>query len=298
MVHPKRGNDPLAKSTPNRSKQTADGIYGEVAHTNSCLACDARIAGIVPGSVVGRSDEFLRLVHDQQCRSVLHREHLSSPLARLKCSEKHYVWDRTSHFRCWLSSGGVAVRFLGAKRRQSTWSIWFMIAPMMGLVFWIGLFWRRMSVAGAWATTLTGFAAWWLTTQASFLTWIDQLPIAASAGWVDTRGNAFEMVESWQILFYLFCAVSAGVIVSLLTPAVADQKLKRFYELTRTPVAVDEIVERPCTLPTSTRPARRRCIANPFKLEIPVPSQTSVLGFAVVWALVVALIGGFAWLVS
>ena len=47
--------------------------------------------------------------------------------------------------------------------------IWFMIAPMMGLVFWIGLLWRRMTVVGAWATTLSGFIAWWVSTQSWFI---------------------------------------------------------------------------------------------------------------------------------
>jgi hypothetical protein len=38
--------------------------------------------------------------------------------------------------------------------------IWLSIAPMLGLAFWLGLFWRGMTVAGAWATAMVGFATW------------------------------------------------------------------------------------------------------------------------------------------
>jgi len=46
-------------------------------------------------------------------------------------------------------AGGVAFAFWVPSVVKAL-EIWFMIAPMMGLVFWIGLFWRRMTVAGAW----------------------------------------------------------------------------------------------------------------------------------------------------
>ena len=38
--------------------------------------------------------------------------------------------------------------------------IWFKIAPLVGIAFWIGLFWRRATPAGAWAGTLAAVAAW------------------------------------------------------------------------------------------------------------------------------------------
>jgi len=36
---------------------------------------------------------------------------------------------------------------------------YWMFSALMGIAFWVGLFWRRATVAGAWAGTLTSFAA-------------------------------------------------------------------------------------------------------------------------------------------
>jgi hypothetical protein len=41
----------------------------------------------------------------------------------------------------------------------------FKIQAMMGAAFWLGLFWRRTSVAGAWAGTLAGLAVMFYTTS-------------------------------------------------------------------------------------------------------------------------------------
>lgn len=107
-----------------------------------------------------------------------------------------------------------------------------------------------------------------------------------------------EMVEPWQILFYLISAVAMGIFVSLATRPVANEKLDLFYQLTRTPVAAGEVISSPCTLPESTPPAQRRQVANRFGLELPVPSRVSVIGFLAVWFSVAALIGGFVWIVA
>ena len=85
-------------------------------------------------------------------------------------SQTHYVWVGRG-VAILVVAGGVAFAFWVPSVVKAL-EIWFMIAPMMGLVFWIGLFWRRMTVAGAWATTLTGFAVWWITTQSWFIDWV------------------------------------------------------------------------------------------------------------------------------
>lgn len=40
--------------------------------------------------------------------------------------------------------------------------VFWKIASMMGIAFWLGLFWRRYTVVGAWASTLTAFGLWYL----------------------------------------------------------------------------------------------------------------------------------------
>jgi hypothetical protein len=171
--------------------------------------------------------------------------------------------------------------------------IWFMIAPMMGLVFWIGLFWRRMTVAGAWATTLTGFAAWWITTQSWFIDWVFGFTQAEHLRLIWMEKGERTIYGPWQILAYMAIASAAGILVSFFTKPVDKNKLDRFYDLTRTPVRPGEEIDRPCELPPGVAADARRMILTAFGLEIPVPSRVSVIGFVAAWGAVGILIGGF-----
>lgn len=172
--------------------------------------------------------------------------------------------------------------------------IWLKIGPMMGIVFWLGLLWRRASVAGAWAATLTGFGVWFLVTRGFFVGWAQTLPFADAVDlvWIQ-EGKAPAIYEPWVILFYLTAAAFVGVVVSLLTRRVPDEKLARFYNLTRTPIQENEQPGEPCVLPPGVVPAERRMLLTAFDLEIPAPSRTSVIGFVAGWIGVVALVGGF-----
>jgi len=174
--------------------------------------------------------------------------------------------------------------------------IWFMIAPMMGIAFWMGLVWRRLTVAGAWASTLTGFAVWFLSTRAGIVEAAARLPFSErlQLTWIE---NGTHMIHlPWQIVFYMSAAVVAGIVVSLLTRPVSEEKLKRFYDLTRTPITPNEQLLRACHLPEGVAPAERRMLVTAFGLEIPAPSAVSVWGFLLGWALVAATILGFYWL--
>jgi Na+/proline symporter len=211
------------------------------------------------------------------------------------CSEAHYVWVGRG-VATLVVAGGVVFAFWVPNVIKAL-EIWFMIAPMMGLVFWIGLLWRRMTVAGAWATTLSGFTAWWVTTQAWFIDWASGLPWADSLRLIWYEGVDRTIYVPWQILGYMTAASFAGVLVSLLTKPVSAEKLDRFYRLTRTPVQPGERVETPCTLPADAAPADRAMITTAFGLEIPKPSRASVNGFVAAWGAVALLIGGFVALV-
>ena len=172
-----------------------------------------------------------------------------------------------------------------------------MIAPMMGLVFWISLFWRRMTVAGAWTTTLTGFAAWWLSTQVGFVAWLAALPHADAWRLTWSEAGGLSMYAPWQILFYMITASAAGIIVSLFTKPVAGEKLDRFYRLTRTPVQPQERITTPCQLPLDAPTDARPVLRTAWGLEAPLPSRASCVGFVIAWLLVGAMIGGFMWLI-
>ena len=168
--------------------------------------------------------------------------------------------------------------------------IFWKITPMMGIVFWLGLFWRRTTVAGAWSATLTAFGVWWLTSQSFFISFMSNFPGAQSLRFVVERSTGPETYLPWQMVFYLSGGLLAGVIVSLLTKPVAKEKLDNFYALIRTPVKQGEKVPAPCTLPADAVVPEARNIFPNSNLEIPIPSLTSVIGFLIGWGCVGAII--------
>jgi len=176
--------------------------------------------------------------------------------------------------------------------------IWLSIAPMMGIAFWMGLFWTRMTVAGAWASTLAGFGAWLITTRPAVVRAIDHLPIAGPLRLVwRESGKAPELYEPWRITLYMTAAVLSGIVVSLLTRRVDLEQLDRFYALVITPEQPGEQVDQPCTLPAGAVVPQRKMLITAFGLRVPMPSRTSLAGFALGWVIVGALIGGFVWFV-
>ena len=109
---------------------------------------------------------------------------------------------------------------------------------------------------------------------------------------------SYVLMRWWQILWYMTSAASVGILVSLFTPQVSDEKLNRFYQLSRTPIGPDEKVEQPCSIPATTPCVDRRMLLTAGGLEIPMPSRASVIGFVSVWVVAGLIIGGFVWVVS
>jgi Na+/proline symporter len=171
--------------------------------------------------------------------------------------------------------------------------IWFQINPMMGIAFWLGLLWRRMTTAGAWASTLAGFGTWWLATREFAVDWAARLPFAEPLRLVWVEQGTAAIYKPWEILAYMVAATSAGIVVSLFTRRVPKEKLDRYYALTRTPIQKGEVIETPCTFPPGVEPASREMLVTALGLEIPRPSTNAVLGFLGGCLAVVALIGGF-----
>ena len=285
------GNDPSLLDAE-ALKQTGDRIYGEVAHTF--------LPRLVPGllglflaallaGVMSSCDSFMI------SSAALFTENIYKPL-RSGRSDRHYVWvGRVASVL--VVAGGVGFAFWVPSVVKAL-EIWFMIAPMMGLVFWIGLFWRRMSVAGAWATTLTGFAAWWVSTQPWFINALGGIPGSESLRLLWAEGDKTVVYLPWQILFYGLTASAVGIVVSLLTRPVSPEKLDRFYQLSRTPVQHGEQVLRPCTLPAATEAVDRPMLITAGGLELPMPTKTSIIGFMAAWLFVAGIVGAFVWVVS
>ena len=93
-------------------------------------------------------------------------------------------------------------------------------------------------------------------------------------------------------------AAVAGIAASLATKRTESEKLDRFHALIRTPIAKDEVLEKPCHLPTNVSPAERPSFFVGSEFEFPKPSRESIVGFALSCVAVVAMIGSFLWLMS
>ncbi len=168
--------------------------------------------------------------------------------------------------------------------------IFWKVAPMMGIAFWLGLFWRRATVAGAWAATLTAFGIWWLTAQTFFASWLAGLPLPETLCLVRGQGDALYVYLPWQMALYLTAGTVMGIVVSLMTRSVDKEKLDNFYALVRTPIQPGEIISTPCRLPDNAvvPPARKLLPGTNF--EIMAPSGTSIAGFFIGWLFVAAII--------
>lgn len=202
--------------------------------------------------------------------SGLFTENLYKPFAPGK-ADRHYLWVG----RCvalLIVLGGVLTAYL-MPNVVSGLKVWLKIAPMLGIAFWMGLFWRRFNAAGAWASTLTGFAGWWLL-----------------------AGSGFS--EPMQIVLYLAGAIVAGIVASLATRRSDREKLERFHALIRTPVVPGEVLEEPCRLPANVAPAERPRFFIGSDFEFPKPSRESVVGFVLSCLAVGAMIGSFLWVMG
>ena len=239
-------------------------------------------------SVMSSCDSFMTAT------SALFTENIYRPLLPHK-PQKHYLLvGRIASLA--VVVGGVAFAYTVPGIVKALEIFWKM-AAMMGIAFWLGLFWRRTTSAGAWAAALSSLAMWWVSTQQFFIDFAARLPQWEAAPFVWGVGDKQGIHLPWQMVFYLVVGTVAGIVVSLLTRPVAEDKLDNFYALTRTPIVPGEEPGEPCTIPHGTVTLPRRNLL-PFKgLELPVPSRTSVIGFVVGWVCVAVLIGGFVLIV-
>jgi Na+/proline symporter len=149
------------------------------------------------------------------------------------------------------------------------------IAPMMGIPFWLGLFWRRTTPAAAWSSTLGALFAWWISSQSFFANWFGVETISLP----------------WQMVFYLVTGFTLGIATSFFTRRTNPEKLERYYRLLRTPVFTEEPnLDEPCVIPDGAVTLPRRTLFPNSELEISLPSTRSIVGFAAGWACVAAIV--------
>ena len=68
--------------------------------------------------------------------------------------------------------------------------IWFKVAPIMGIAFWLGLLWRRANAAGCLGVGDRGAGAWWLATRGFVVDHVQTWPIAGPLRLVWHRSGA------------------------------------------------------------------------------------------------------------
>jgi Na+/proline symporter len=177
--------------------------------------------------------------------------------------------------------------------------VFWMVSAMMGISFWVGLFWRRTTVAGAWAATLVSFSLFLFTSKIAFGNWVlwdfnarcaGQLPI-----WMLWDG---ELHLPWQMILYLSAGFITLVTVSLLTRRVDAAQLERLYGCLRTPIGPDEPEAEPLTLPAGVAPGPRNVLIDHPDFEIPRPTLVGISGFLVAWVGVGLLIGAVYWIIG
>jgi Na+/proline symporter len=174
--------------------------------------------------------------------------------------------------------------------------IFWKIMAMMGIAFWAGLFWRRATAAGAWASTLVSFATWMFTDRIDLIGWDFNARLAHHLP--DFMLWQGELSLPWQMIIYLVMGLIAMVLVSLVTKPHDKKELDRLYECIRTPVEPGEPEVEPLTLPEGRTPNERTVLVKHSDFEIMKPSLISVIGFVGSWVAVGLLIASFFWILK
>lgn len=174
------------------------------------------------------------------------------------------------------------------------------VASLMGIAFWLGYFWKRMNVAGAWASTIVSILVWLLTEQGFFAQWLSTLPLNDTWRLTTTgSGGALSVYLPWQMVLYLSTGLLAGIIASLATKPVNKEKTDLYYALIRTPIGKDEKLNKSCTLPANAQVPNERLLIPKWKnLYLQRPDKMSIMGFVLAWVGVILLIYLFKWIIS
>ena len=236
-------------------------------------------------------------------------ENLYRPLFPNK-SQRHYLTVARISGLVVVASGLAFAYWLGDKDRGVVGGleVLWKIGAMMSVAFWLGVFWRGATSAGAWAATLTAFLIWLLTSQPLGANWLAGISFAHDWGMVTEKivdgDTIMTVVLPWQMVFYLAGSLLAGIVVSLLTQPSTERKpqqeakLDQFYSLLRTPVEAGEEPPGPCQLPTGITPGPRHVFLPHTRLELPIPGRRAIIGFSAGWACVIALLAGIYWFIA
>lgn len=216
-------------------------------------------------------------------------------LAKPGRSDRHYLLAARIASVCVVALGVLYAYWLSGVI-QGLEILW-KIGPMMGIAFWMGLFWRRATSAAAWASSLSALFMWWIGSQGFFAAFLNGIPGSEALRLVVESGGEVSVSLPWQMILYLSAGLVAGIVVSLFTQRTDPEKLERYYTLLRTPVLTEEGNQmESCQIPEGLSPLPRRVFFDNFELEIPVPSRRSITGFSIGWICVISIILFVYWI--
>ena len=89
------------------------------------------------------------------------------------------------------------------------------VQAMMGVPIWVSFFWRRATAAGAWASTLSGFLAWFFTSKINFIGWDFNARFAKNLP--DFMLYDGQLSLPWQMIMYLTISLVTMIVVSFIT---------------------------------------------------------------------------------
>ena len=227
--------------------------------------------------------------------SALFTENIYRPFVAPDRAGAHYVWVGRIGAAVLVALAVVYAVFLDSviTGLETFW----VVQALMGIPFWMGIFWRRGTVVGAWASTLVAFL-------------VALVAGNAFAAFFDVDAFAVEYLPEWtvfdgalrlpvQMLAYLSCGLATMIVVSLLTRPVEASRLDRLFRALHTPVDTEEPTPAaPFEVPQGSEPVPGRKIIDHPDFEIRYPSRVGAAGFAFAWVWVAGLIAGVFWLAS
>lgn len=163
------------------------------------------------------------------------------------------------------------------------------IQALMGIAFWVGLFWRRATAAAAWASTIAAFVAALLAANAfPALFDMDRFAVNYLPSFM-VHDGAFRL--PFQMLTYLIVGLVTIVVVSLFTRRAPAENLDRLYRCLRTPIQEDETPRHPFDYPTQAQPTQAKKIIDHPDFELTMPGRETLVGFLIAWGIVGLIIG-------
>jgi Na+/proline symporter len=164
---------------------------------------------------------------------------------------------------------------------------------IIGISFWLGMFWPRWNTAAVWVSTLVGvcvaaLCSWNPVEVARFF------PAAEKAMlWQTSTGPVLR--DSWQILFIISSALAAGLFTLWITEPQPEMQLEHFYRVLRTRVHPEEQQRLEDYQPPVD------AVLSPavffLGLQLPAPTRPTFLEFLVACILAGSLVVLAKWLV-